>query len=121
MVKRMLGRHGAPVPAPALEVRLEAARGRALVEESRELVVVVDDEDRVVVASRRARGVFGGLEEGRTVPPALLRDDARVSVAYELDGRRERLLYVREKGDLAAYEELRAGFTAAVSQELRTP
>jgi two-component system, OmpR family, phosphate regulon sensor histidine kinase PhoR len=28
---------------------------------------------------------------------------------------------VRDAGDLAAYEELRAGFTAAVSHELRTP
>ena len=34
---------------------------------------------------------------------------------------RESLVYLREPGDLAAYEELRAGFTAAVSHELRTP
>ena len=32
-----------------------------------------------------------------------------------------RSLYLSEPGDLAAYEELRAGFTAAVSHELRTP
>jgi two-component system phosphate regulon sensor histidine kinase PhoR len=31
------------------------------------------------------------------------------------------LVYVRDPGDLAAYEELRAGFTASVSHELRTP
>ena len=42
-------------------------------------------------------------------------------VPYEVGGRRERLVYVRGTGDLAAYEELRAGFTAAVSHELRTP
>jgi two-component system, OmpR family, phosphate regulon sensor histidine kinase PhoR len=30
-------------------------------------------------------------------------------------------VYVRDPGDLAAYEELRAGFTASVSHELRTP
>jgi signal transduction histidine kinase len=36
-------------------------------------------------------------------------------------GRRERLVYLSREGDLAAYEELRAGFTAAVSHELRTP
>jgi len=30
-------------------------------------------------------------------------------------------VYLREPGELAAYEELRAGFTAAVSHELRTP
>jgi len=39
----------------------------------------------------------------------------------EIDGERESLLYLREPGELAAYEELRAGFTAAVSHELRTP
>ncbi len=39
----------------------------------------------------------------------------------EVDGRRESLVWLREPGDLAAYEELRAGFTAAVSHELRTP
>jgi two-component system phosphate regulon sensor histidine kinase PhoR len=42
-------------------------------------------------------------------------------VAYELDGRRERLVYFGGPGTVAAYEELRAGFTAAVSHELRTP
>ena len=36
-------------------------------------------------------------------------------------GRRETLLYLSAPGDLAAYQELRAGFTAAVSHELRTP
>ena len=33
----------------------------------------------------------------------------------------ETLVYLSAPGDLAAYEELRAGFTAAVSHELRTP
>ena len=37
------------------------------------------------------------------------------------DGRRERIVYFSRVGDLAAYEELRSGFTAAVSHELRTP
>ena len=46
---------------------------------------------------------------------------AHERVPLELDGRREALVYLREPGDLAAYEELRAGFTAAVSHELRTP
>ena len=36
-------------------------------------------------------------------------------------GAQERLVYLSEAGDLAAYEELRSGFTAAVSHELRTP
>ena len=39
-----------------------------------------------------------------------------------MDGRQERLVYLSSHtGELAAYEELRAGFTAAVSHELRTP
>jgi signal transduction histidine kinase len=42
-------------------------------------------------------------------------------VAYDVGGRRERLVYLSPGGDLTAYEELRTGFTAAVSHELRTP
>jgi signal transduction histidine kinase len=42
-------------------------------------------------------------------------------VPYDVDGRRERLVYLSRSGDLTAYEELRTGFTAAVSHELRTP
>jgi two-component system, OmpR family, phosphate regulon sensor histidine kinase PhoR len=128
VVKRFFRR---PKPAPASPpkqereaTRLEAARGRILVEESRELVLVLDDEDRVLAASRRARQTIEGLEEGAPAPASLLReDDAQTTFAipYEVGGRQERLLYVRDAGDLAAYEELRAGFTAAVSHELRTP
>lgn len=107
--------------APQLdELRLDAERGRTLVEESREIVVVLDTSDRVVLASRRARESFAGLEKGAPVPEALMRDSPLV-VPYVVDGREERLLYVRETGHIAAYEELRAGFTAAVSHELRTP
>ena len=36
-------------------------------------------------------------------------------------GGARRSLYLSPPGELAAYEELRAGFTAAVSHELRTP
>jgi signal transduction histidine kinase len=102
------------------ELRLEARRGRALVEESREIVVVLDDHDRVVAASRRARELLSGLDEGVRAPEALLGSGA-LSIPYEVDGRRETILYARDSGDMAAYEELRAGFTAAVSHELRTP
>ena len=102
------------------ELRLEARRGRALVEESREIVVVLDEAGRVVVASRRARELMSGLEEGAPVPEALAAA-APLTIPYEVDGRRETILYGRDSGDLAAYEELRAGFTAAVSHELRTP
>ena len=38
-----------------------------------------------------------------------------------MEGRHEELLFLGSPGELAAYEELRAGFTAAVSHELRTP
>ena len=102
------------------ELRVEARRGRALVEESREIVVVLDDHDRVVTASRRARELLGGLEEGAAAPDQLIQN-APLTIPYEVDGRRETILYARDSGDMAAYEELRAGFTAAVSHELRTP
>ena len=102
----------------------DAARGRVLLEESRETVVVLDDEDRVLAASRRARQSIQGLEEGAKLPDGLLSGEAGIIplvVPYDVDGRRERLVYLSRGGDLTAYEELRAGFTAAVSHELRTP
>ena len=99
----------------------DAARWRILLEESRELVVVLDDRGRVVGASRRARQSVDGLTEGAAPPPALLDGDDVLEIPYEIDGRRECLVYLRGAGDAAAYEELRSGFTAAVSHELRTP
>jgi signal transduction histidine kinase len=102
----------------------EAIRGRTLVEESREAVVVLDESDRVLMASRRARLALDGVREGQPIPPELLSGGRGVIpfvVPYEFDGRRERLVYLSKEGDLAAYEELRSGFTAAVSHELRTP
>jgi signal transduction histidine kinase len=102
----------------------DAARARALVEESREAVIVLDDDDRVLLASRRARQTLDGIREGEGIPRALLSGGLGVVpfvVPYEVDGRRERLVYLSREGDLTAYEELRSGFTAAVSHELRTP
>jgi two-component system, OmpR family, phosphate regulon sensor histidine kinase PhoR len=102
----------------------DAIRGRALVEESREAVVVLDDDDRVLLASRRARQSMDGVIEGEHFPADILTGERGVIplvVPYEVGGRRERLVYLSRAGDLAAYEELRAGFTAAVSHELRTP
>ena len=92
-----------------------------LLEESREAVVVLDDEGRVVAASRRARQSLEGVREGEQLPPELLRGERALIVPYSVGGRTERLVYLSEAGDLAAYEELRSGFTAAVSHELRTP
>ena len=117
-MKRLLRRRTTP---PALrDPGIEAARGRVLVEESREVVVILDEDDRVVTASRRARELFEGLEEGGALPNSARRDSS-VAVPYEVGGRRETLLYLRDAGDMGAYEELRAGFTASVSHELRTP
>jgi two-component system phosphate regulon sensor histidine kinase PhoR len=102
----------------------DAVRGRALVEESREAVVVLDSFDRVVLASRRARQSVEGIQEGEPLPGDLLSGERGVIplvVPYDVDGRSERLVYLSREGDLAAYEELRSGFTAAVSHELRTP
>jgi two-component system phosphate regulon sensor histidine kinase PhoR len=95
-----------------------------LVEESREAVVVLDVERRVIAASRRARESLENVTEGAPFPEALLNapgGSAPLEIAYEVNGRSETLLYMSSPGDLAAYEELRAGFTAAVSHELRTP
>ena len=107
------------------DMTIEAARGRFLVEESPEIVLVLDERDVVVAASRRARESLGGIEEGQPLAPELLHEDAErrpVVVPYQVDGRQERLVYLSSHtGELAAYEELRAGFTAAVSHELRTP
>lgn len=105
-------------------VDADAQRARALVEESREAVLVLDEEDRVLLASRRARQALEGVREGEPVPADLLSGGLGVIpfvVPYEVNGREERLVYLSREGDLAAYEELRAGFTAAVSHELRTP
>jgi signal transduction histidine kinase len=106
------------------ELRLAAERAHLLVEESREAVVVLDDRRRVVAASRRARQSLENVAEGAPFPEELLgagEGRAPLEIPYEVDGRRETLLYMSAPGDLAAYEELRAGFTAAVSHELRTP
>ena len=94
-----------------------------LVEESREIVVVLVEERRVLATSRGARESLEGLIEGAAFPDALLHLGGRapLEIPYEVDGRRETLLYLSAPGDLAAYQELRAGFTAAVSHELRTP
>jgi signal transduction histidine kinase len=102
----------------------DGIRGRVLVEESREAIVVLDDADRVLHASRRARQAVDGIREGEPLPADLLTGERGVIplvVPYEVGGRRERLVYLSREGDLAAYEELRSGFTAAVSHELRTP
>jgi signal transduction histidine kinase len=110
--------------AGAVELRLAAERGRVLIEQSREVVIVLDPEGRVLDASRRALESIEGLAVGEALPEGSLAAQARlepVRVPIEVDGRRETILFLSEPGELAAYEELRAGFTAVVSHELRTP
>ena len=97
------------------------ARARALIEESREVVVVLDEARKVVAASRRARGSIPGLRVGEPLPEGATRDRTPLEVGYRAGGREEALLYLSEPSENAAFEELRAGFTAAVSHELRTP
>jgi signal transduction histidine kinase len=100
---------------------LEAARGRALVEESREVVVVLDGDRNVVAASRRARGSIPELRVGELLPAGATRGRTPLEVPYRAGEREETLLYLSEPAENVAFEELRAGFTAAVSHELRTP
>lgn len=102
----------------------DTRRARILIEESREAVVVLDADDIVLLASRRARQSIEGVNEGERVPDGLLSGGLGIVpliVPYEMGGRRERIVYLSRAGDMAAYEELRTGFTAAVSHELRTP
>jgi two-component system sensor histidine kinase SenX3 len=111
-------------PSADVELRLAAERGRVLIEQSREVVIVLDAQGRVVDASRRAQESIEGLSLGEPLPAGSITAQARVEpvqVPIDVDGRRESLLFLSEPGELAAYEELRTGFTAAVSHELRTP
>ena len=101
-------------------VNPDEVRGQVLLEESREAVVVLDEAGNILTASRRARQALG-VREGDQLDPELLASERALVVPYTVEHRQERLVYLSEAGDLAAYEELRSGFTAAVSHELRTP
>jgi two-component system, OmpR family, phosphate regulon sensor histidine kinase PhoR len=92
--------------------------GRVLIEESPEIVAVIDDHGIVVSCSRRAR--VEGIELGQAVPERLQHAKG-VEVPLTAAGSSNVLVYFGAPGELAAYEELRSGFTAAVSHELRTP
>ena len=77
--------------------RIEAERARKLVEESRELMLVLDAEDRVIAASRRAREGLDGIDQGSPVPAELLEGGGRhdpLRVSYEVDGHAETILYL---------------------------
>lgn len=96
----------------------DAVRGRILIEESPEIVAVLNDMGVVLACSRRAR--VEGVEHGQTLPAHLI-PAKRADTSYTVAGSSETLVYFGAPGELAAYEELRSGFTAAVSHELRTP
>ncbi len=96
----------------------EAQRGLLMVEESPEIVAVLDADGTVVLCSRRAR--VEGIEQGQALPSRLAGVE-RTEATYLVDGAQETLVYFGSPGALAAYQELRSGFTAAVSHELRTP
>jgi two-component system, OmpR family, phosphate regulon sensor histidine kinase PhoR len=124
IMKRLFGAAKDDIEAEARALRIEAERAHVLIEKSMELVIVLDAELNVLAASRRARAAIDGLADGLPLPEEVLAGSQAyepVLVPYEVDGRRESLVYLREAGDLSAYEELRVGFTAAVSHELRTP
>jgi signal transduction histidine kinase len=121
VVKRLFGRRERALEAEHMAMAFEAARGRAAIEESREVMVVLDPDGRVVAASRRARRTLPDLAIGRPLPESALATRRPVEVPFEALGQRETLVYLSEPAENAAYEELRAGFTAAVSHELRTP
>ncbi len=124
MVKRLFGGRTSTPEAESRELSAASKRAETLVEESREHVVVLDSDRRVLAASRRARQSLDGVVVGELLPERLLeategRDP--LEIEYDVGGTRETLVYLGTPGDLAAYQELRAGFTAAVSHELRTP
>lgn len=96
----------------------ELIRARALIEESPEIVALLDEAGVVRRCSRRAR--VEGAEEGQPLPEHLV-TAKRLDVPLDIDGTQESLVYFGSPGALAAYEELRSGFTASVSHELRTP
>jgi signal transduction histidine kinase len=91
-------------------VNEEEDRARALVAALQEPVVVLDSERRLVAASPSAIAALGDGTPGRRVGEEALAVTPRPLV-----------LFLAALPALSAYQELRAGVTAAVSHELRTP
>ncbi len=120
-MRRLFGLRGRGEERGRRALELAAARGRALLEGTREPIVALDDEDTVVAANRPARDVAGG---GRLVGDPLpdeLAETARALASYPAGDGEERLVSLESSNTPDTYEELRIGFTAAVSHELRTP
>src|SRR4051812_50035870 len=90
----------------------DTTRGRVLVEESREAVIVLDDADNVVLASRRARQTIEGISEGAKIPEGILSGDFGIVpliVPYDVGSRRERLVYLRQAGGMTGGGGARGG------------
>jgi two-component system phosphate regulon sensor histidine kinase PhoR len=85
-------------------------RVRAVVAGSREPIVVLDNERRIVVVSEAAARTLDDASPGRRL------GEEQTSAHPDL-----LVLFLESPPELPAYQELRAGFTAAVSHELRTP
>src|SRR5437899_10924088 len=85
-------------------------RVRAVLAGSDEPIVVLDSERRVVAASDTAASALGGAEPGRRI------GEEQAAAHPDL-----LVLFLESPPELPAYQELRAGCTAAVSHELRTP
>ena len=106
-----------------MRAQVEAERGQVLVEESREVVVVLDEDGVVLAASRRARAVARGARGGRARCPhgaarrAARRSSCRTRSAAAGSGSSTS----REAATWPRTRSCASGFTAAVSHELRTP
>ena len=73
MVKRLFGRRSSAPEAEARRLAAASKRAETLVEESREHVVVLDADRRVLAASRRARQSLEGVVVGELLPDAAAR------------------------------------------------
>jgi two-component system, OmpR family, phosphate regulon sensor histidine kinase PhoR len=82
----------------------------AVVASSREPIVVLDSERRIVAASESAALTVGGAAPGRRL------GEEQAAAHPDL-----LVLFLESPPEFPAYQELRQGFTAAVSHELRTP
>jgi two-component system phosphate regulon sensor histidine kinase PhoR len=85
-------------------------RIRAVVAGSREPIVVLDNERRIVAVSEAAARTLDDASPSR-----------RLSEEQAAAHPNLLVLFLESPPELPAYQELRAGFTAAVSHELRTP
>ena len=89
MVKRLFGRRSSAPEAEAQGLEAASKRAEKLVEESREHVVVLDADRKVLAASRRARQSLEGVVVGELLPERLLEaSEGRdpLEIEYEVDG-----------------------------------